>query len=121
MSLRDAFWKANPLSRFNSTADPVILGVTGGILCLPFLHSVYWVGDEGWLIDGALHLISGKTLYKDFFEFHPPIAFLATQIWLVLTGNSLAGARILIVLLIAGISFLTCLLCLRVSKSRPVS
>ena len=39
----------------------------------------------------------------------------------MLTGHSLAGARVLVVLTVAGISFLTCLICLRISKSRPVS
>jgi uncharacterized protein DUF6056 len=66
-------------------------------------------------------LNNGKTLYNDFFEFHPPIAFLVTQLWLTLTGHSLAGARVLILLIVAGISFLTCLICLRVSKSRAAS
>src|SRR6185437_1878122 len=80
-----------------------------------------WLGDEGIVVHGALLLNKGKALYKDFFEFYPPIAFLVTQLWLKLTGHSLAGARILVVLVIAGISFLTCLICLRVSKSRPVS
>jgi len=66
-------------------------------------------------------LNDGKTLYNDFFEFHPPIAFLITQLWLKLTGHSLAGARMLVVLVVAGISFLTCLICLRISRSRPLS
>jgi hypothetical protein len=113
--------KEKPLERSGSTADAVIIGVICAVLCLPFLRSIYWLGDEGILIRGAMLLNNGKTLYKDFFEILPPITFLVTQLWLTLTGNSLAGARVLTVLLIAGISFLTSLICLRISKSRRVS
>src|SRR5689334_6449046 len=113
-----AYGKEKPLVSAHSTADAAIIGLACALLCLPFLHSIYWLGDEGVLLRGAMLLNDGKTLYKDFFEFHPPIAFLVTQLWLKLTGHSLAGARVLILLLIGGISFLTCLICLRISKSR---
>ena len=117
MNLRE---KEKP-ARSGSVADAAVIGVMCAALCLPFLRSIYWLGDEGIFIHGALLLNNGKTLYKDFFEYHPPIAFLVTQLWLMLAGPSLAGARVLVVLLIAGISFFTCLICLRTSESRPVS
>src|SRR5690348_12329662 len=104
-----------------STADAAIVGLASAILCLPFLHSIHWLGDEGVFLRAAMLLDDGKTLYNDFFEFHPPIAFLVTQLWLRLTGPSLAGARLLVVLVVAGISFLTCLICWRVSRSRALS
>jgi hypothetical protein len=104
-----------------STTDAAIIAIASAILCLPFLRSIYWLGDEGIFLRAAVLLNNGKTLYNDIFEFHPPIAFLVPQLWLMLTGQSLAGARVLIVLTVAGISFLTCLICLRISKSRPVS
>jgi hypothetical protein len=109
------------LERSGLTADAAIIGIASAILCLPFLRSIYWLGDEGVFLRAAMLLNNGKTLYNDFFEFHPPIAFLITQLWLTLTGHSLAGARVLILLIVAGISFLTCLICLRVSKSRAAS
>src|ERR1700760_4768448 len=107
--------------RAGSTADAAVVAIACALLCLPFLRSIHWVGDEGVFLRAAMLLNNGKVLYKDFFEFHPPIAFLVTQLWLMITGNSLVGARILIVLIVAAISFLTCLICLRISKSRPVS
>jgi len=107
--------------RSSSTAYAAIVGAACAILCLPFLRSIHWLGDEGVFLRAAILLNDGKTLYNDFFEFHPPIAFVVMQLWLKLTGPSLAGARMLVVLVVAGISFLTCLICLRVSKSRPLS
>ena len=114
-----ACWK--PPERSSSTAYAAIVGAACAILCLPFLRSIHWLGDEGVFLRAAILLNDGKTLYNDFFEFHPPIAFVVMQLWLKLTGPSLAGARMLVVLVVAGISFLTCLICLRVSKSRPLS
>ena len=110
-----------PPERLSSTAYAAIVGVASAILCLPFLRSIFWLGDEGVFLRAAMLLNDGKTLYNDFFEFHPPIAFLVMQLWLKLPGPSLAGARVLVVLIVAGIAFLTCLICLRVSKSRPLS
>lgn len=107
--------------RSRSTADAAVVAIASAILCLPFLRSVHWLGDEGVFLRAAMLLNDGKRLYNDFFEFHPPIAFLVTQLWLKLTGHSLAGARVLVVLIVAGISFLTCLICLRTSKSRALS
>jgi hypothetical protein len=107
--------------RSGSTADAAIVGAASAILCLPFLRSIHWLGDEGVFLRAAMLLNNGKTLYNDFFEFHPPIAFLITQLWLRLTGHSLAGARVLVVLVVGAISFLTCLICLRISKSRRLS
>ena len=104
-----------------STADAAIVGTASAILCLPFLRSIHWLGDEGVFLQAATLLNNGKTLYSDFFEFHPPIAFLVPQLWLTLTGHSLAGARVLVVLTVGAIAFLTCLICLRISKTRPLS
>jgi len=104
--------------RPGSTADAAIVAIACALLCLPFLRSIHWLGDEGVFLRAAMLLNNGKTLYTDFFEFHPPIAFLVTQLWLTISGHSLAGARVLVVLTVAGISFLTCLICFRTSKSR---
>ena len=116
-----AYGKEEEPESSGSTADAAIVATASAILCLPFLRSIHWLGDEGVFLQAATLLNNGKTLYNDFFEFHPPIAFLVTQLWLMLTGHSLAGARVLVVLTVGGIAFLTCLICFRISKTRPVS
>jgi hypothetical protein len=116
-----AHGKEISLERRGSIADAAVVAIACALLCIPFLGSLHWLGDEGVFLRAAMLLNSGKALYRDFFEFHPPIAFLLTQLWLTLTGHSLAGARVLILLIVAGIAFLTCLICSRISKSRSVS
>jgi len=110
-----------PLKRPGSTADALIVALICAALSLPFLRSIYWLGDEGMWLHGATLLHDGRVLYRDFFEVHPPLVFLITQFWLMFVGHSLAGARILTVLCVAGSAFFTFLICSRVSKSRVTS
>src|SRR5262245_48516518 len=55
------------------------------LLCLPFAHSIFWLGDEGVLVHGAERLLRGRKLYVDFFEFLPPGGFIIVMGWFGLT------------------------------------
>ncbi|MBV8916068.1 MAG: hypothetical protein JOZ05_23905 [Acetobacteraceae bacterium] len=87
------------------------------MICVPFLRVVYWMGDEGVLLDGASRLIQGDRLYADFFEFLPPGGFVITQVWLSLFGQSMSSARVLAILTLLGIAGFTYLACRAVSRS----
>lgn len=79
-------------------------------LCLPFLTTMLGEEDGIWL-GAAARLRDGRLIYRDFFEFLPPLSFLLTEAWLNLVGTSVAGGRLLAVLAIAGtagFTFLTC-------------
>lgn len=71
------------------------------LLCLPFTRSVWILGDEGIWLHAADRMMNGQILYRDFFEFHPPLGFLLTSGWLSLFGSSLFAARSLAVIVIA--------------------
>src|SRR5262245_47769951 len=94
--------------------------VTAG-LCLPFFRSVYWLGDEGVLLNGAVQLLKGNRLYVDFFEMLPPGGFVLTAAWLKFAGVSMSSARALAILCIVAIACLTYLTCWQVSKDKPLS
>ena len=80
------------------------------ILCLPFLTTMLGEEDGIWL--GAVAwLRSGRVIYRDFFEFLPPLSFLLTEAWLNVVGVSIAGARFLAILAIAGTAGFTFLAC----------
>src|SRR5262245_45260050 len=46
----------------------LFVGLTVFMLCLPFMHSIFDLGDEGLLLHGAERLLRGHRLYIDFFE-----------------------------------------------------
>lgn len=52
----------------------LFVGLTVVMLCLPFMHYVDSLGDEGVLLHGAERLLQGQTLYIDFFAILPPLA-----------------------------------------------
>jgi hypothetical protein len=83
--------------------QPAVI-LIAAVLCLPFIRYVHWLGDEGVLLHGAQRMLAGDRIYKDFFEFLPPLPFLAVAGWLKLVGMSLFGARILAIAVIAGIA-----------------
>jgi hypothetical protein len=85
------------------------------ICCLPFMRTIYWFGDEGILLHGAEQLLSGKVLYKDFWEFYPPAGFLITEGWMSVFGQSLESVRCLAVLMVVGTTCFSYLACLLVS------
>ena len=78
-----------------------VVSILAALLCLPFLRTVWGLGDEGIWLHAADRMIHGQILYRDFFEFHPPGGFLLTSAWLSVFGSSLFAARSLAVLVIA--------------------
>jgi hypothetical protein len=86
------------------------------LVCLPFMHSIFGLSDEGVKLRGAELLLRGQRLYKDFFEFVPPGSFVIMAVWFWITGISIWSARLLAVLTITGIACFTYLACRQASK-----
>jgi hypothetical protein len=98
-----------------------VVALLTGLSCLPFLRSVFSLGDEGILLQGADRLLRGETLYSDFFEFLPPGGFLLTAGWFGLTNVSLFSARVLASFTFTGIACVLYCVALRVSRSTLAS
>jgi hypothetical protein len=99
----------------------LFVALTVVALCLPFMHSVFGLGDEGMLLRGAERLLRGQRLYIDFFEIHPPGGFLLVTGWFGITGISMWSARLLVILTITGIACFTYLACQQASRHAPSS
>jgi hypothetical protein len=99
----------------------LFVALTVFMLCLPFMHSVFGLGDEGTLLHGAERLLRGHRLYVDFFEILPPGGFVIMAAWFGLTGISIWSARLLAILTITGIACFTYLACRQASKHAPSS
>jgi hypothetical protein len=97
------------------------VGLTAFALCMPFIRSSFWLGDEGILLHGAERLLRGRRLYIDFFEILPPGGFIIPAIWFGITGISIWSARLLAILTIVGIACFTYLACRQTSKHSPSS
>ncbi|BDD67189.1 hypothetical protein Sj15T_22100 [Sphingobium sp. TA15] len=96
----------------------LLVMIATALLCLPFTRSIWLLADEGIWLHAAQRMIGGQALYRDFFEFHPPLGFLITAGWLSLFGQTLLAARLLMVLviaLIAGFGYSCC----RMVSNRP--
>jgi len=87
----------------------------------PFLTHVGWLGDEGILLQDATRILNGDRLYLDFLEFLPPGGFMLTAGWLAVTDGSFVAARVLAIIVLAGIACPTYWACLRVSRSVAAS
>ncbi|MEN8185385.1 MAG: hypothetical protein ABFS46_22950, partial [Myxococcota bacterium] len=81
------------------------------LVCLPFMHYVGFLGDEGVLLRGAQRMLAGDLLYEDVFAILPPAPFLITVLWFDLVGDSWVAARLLGMLVIAGIAVTTYRVC----------
>ena len=81
----------------NRWPDPWLAGIilAALLLCLPFHDTVLSMDDEGVLANGASRMLSGQTIYRDFFEFLPPAGFFITEGWFWLFGDKLASLRAL--------------------------
>jgi hypothetical protein len=99
----------------------LLVGATVFALCLPFVHSIFGLSDEGVLLYGAERLLQGQRFYVDFFEFLPPGGFLIVAAWLGISGISMWSARLLAILAITGIACFTYLACRRASRHAPTS
>ncbi len=91
------------------------------VVCLPFLWAISPVGDEGIWLHAAQRLLDGQVLYRDFFELHPPIGFLAIYSWLTIFGPTLMAARLYVVVLIILIAWFTFSCCRHVSGRPGIS
>lgn len=87
------------------------------LICTPYLTVMSWFGDEGILIDGGQNILDGRKLYKDFFEFFPPVGLLITAGWMSLFGKYLWSVRLLVEIAITLIAVLVYLACALVSRS----
>jgi hypothetical protein len=99
----------------------LLVGLIAAVLCMPFFRTVYGLGDEGVLLNGAERMLRGSRLYADFFEFLPPGGFVLTAAWFSVFGISIGSARALVILSIVGIACFTYLACRQASKSAPLS
>jgi len=61
--------------------DPLLCAVPlfAMLYYLPILRWLLWLGDEGVVLNGAVRILDGQVLYRDFFEILPPGAFLIPQ------------------------------------------
>jgi hypothetical protein len=92
-----------------------VVALLTGLSCLPFLQHIFWLADEGVLLQGAERLLRGERLYRDFFEFLPPGGFLLTAGWFGLTNVSFFSARVLATFTFIGIACVLYSVMLRVS------
>lgn len=90
-------------------------------LCLPFVRTIFSLGDEGVLLHGAERMLEGDRIYADFFEFLPPGGFILTELWLRVVGFSVLSERSLAIITIAGIACFTFLACRQASRNVPLS
>src|SRR4029079_11121001 len=98
-----------------------LVAITTALVCMPFLRAIFWIHDEGVLLQGADRILHGSRLYTDFFEFLPPGGFAITAMWFSITDISFLSARILAVLTIVGVACFTYLACRLASKNAPLS
>src|SRR6266852_856194 len=107
-----------PLSR-----DPLLYGVVliGLAACAPFFRYVSSLGDEGVLLHGAVRILGGEALYRDFFGILPPGGYLIVTGWMKLFGVGFACVRALAVGVIVGIAALIYAAARLSSGSRPLA
>lgn len=98
-------------------AGPLV-ALAAASLCLPFVRSVWWLADEGIWLHAAQRLARGEMLYRDLFEFYPPLGFLIVTGWTGLFGDTLLAARLLVVATIALSAWLA-FACCRIVSGRP--
>ncbi|WP_294535251.1 glycosyltransferase family 39 protein [uncultured Rhodoblastus sp.] len=95
------------------------VALSAALLCVPFMRAFLGQTDEGIWLHAAMRMNSGQVLYRDFFEFHPPLGFLIVSGWTAVFGPSLLAARILHMLVIAATAWLA-YACCRILSGRPV-
>ena len=96
----------------------LLVAVASALLCLPFVNSIWLLADEGIWLHASQRMLDGQILYRDFFEFHPPLGFLLVTEWMSLFGSSLLAARLMIILVIALTAWLA-FSCCRILSGRP--
>ncbi len=121
----------DPVSKTDATANLtpargmavgfVLVGFAALLLCLPFIRSVYWLGDEGILLRGGAEILRGRKIYADFFAFLPPGGYLLMAGFMKLFGPGFLGIRLFAILNIAGIAACAYLVCLLASDNVVLS
>lgn len=103
--------------------DPLLYGAAliAVAVCTPFFRYVQWLGDEGVFLHAAARILGGEALYRDFFEFLPPGAFLIVAAWMKLFGVGFASVRVLAVFVIAAIAALLYAAARLSSGNRPLA
>jgi hypothetical protein len=96
----------------------VLIGVG---VCVPYVRYVGALGDEGVLVHGAMRILAGDVLYRDFFGILPPGGYLIVTAWMKLFGSDLVGVRILAAGIIVGIAALVYATARSSSGSRPLA
>src|SRR6185503_680707 len=103
--------------------DPLLYGVVliGAAVSAPYFRYVVSLGDEGVLLHGAMRILAGEVLYRDFFGILPPGGYLIAAAWMKLFGPDFAGVRVLAVGVIVGIAALVYATARLSSGSRPLA
>lgn len=96
----------------------LLVAIVTALLCIPFTRSIWLLADEGIWLHAAQRIIDGQILYRDFFEFHPPLGFLTVAAWMAVFGPSLLAVRLLMVLVIAMTAWLG-YRCCHMMSNRP--
>ncbi|MEL0252126.1 MAG: hypothetical protein VW935_09275, partial [Novosphingobium sp.] len=94
-----------------------MVALLAALASIPFLNTVGLLADEGIWLHAAKRMLDGQVLYRDFFEFHPPVGFLMITAWLKLFGTSLVSARSLMVLVTSVTAWCT-FTCCRIASGR---
>ncbi|WP_294537589.1 glycosyltransferase family 39 protein [uncultured Rhodoblastus sp.] len=89
--------------------------------CLVVMNVFLIQQDEGVWLHAAMRMSDGQILYRDFFEFHPPVGFLIVSGWTALFGPSLMAARILTALFISLTAWLAYDCCRIISGHRGLA
>src|SRR5690349_6006428 len=110
-------------SRDSAVRDPLLYGVFLVALAAhaPFLRYIVSLGDEGILLHGAVRILDGELLYRDFFAYLPPGGYWVVATWMKLFGPGFPSIRVLALLLLATIAALTYAVTRRSSRTRPLA
>src|SRR5438046_5546109 len=103
--------------------DPLLYGValSAALVCVPFFRYVEWLGDEGVLLHGAMRILGGEVLYRDFFEFLAPGGFLIVATWMKLFGVDFGSVRVLALGVVAATAALLYAAARLSSGNRPLA
>ncbi|WP_327754439.1 hypothetical protein VVT58_10240 [Sphingobium sp. SJ10-10] len=106
------------IGRLTERHAGLLVAVIAALLCLPFIRSIWLLADEGIWLHAAQRILRGEILYRDFFEFHPPLGFLIVTGWVYLFGPSLVAARLLVMLVMVTTAWFT-FSCCKIASGRP--
>ena len=90
-------------------------------VCAPYFRYVGTLGDEGVLVHGAVRILAGEVLYRDFFGILPPGGYLIVAVWMKIFGPDFAEVRMLAAGVIVGIGALVYATARLSSGSRPLA